>query len=253
MELNFKEFGQGDPIIILHGLFGTSDNWQTLAKQLAKDYTVFIVDLRNHGRSPHDDEFNYKVMAEDLRYFMESHWIYEARVIGHSMGGKTAMQFALDYPDMVEKLVVVDIANQAYKGGHERIFKALLSLDLDSVSNRKEADEFLKNQIEDFGVRQFLLKNLTRDKDGGYEWKMNLPIIHENYQAILSEIEGDEPFENATLFVKGGLSKYITNENFKTTQQLFPHAELKTIEKVGHWVHAEAPKELLQMLKGFLT
>lgn len=252
MELNYKEFGQGEPLIILHGLFGTSDNWQTLAKQFAENYTVFILDLRNHGRSPHEDEFNYKVMAEDLKEFMESHWIYEARVIGHSMGGKTAMQFALDYPDMVEKLVVVDIANQKYEGGHESIFNALLSLDLNKIENRKMADDFLKNQIEDFGVRQFLLKNLTRNKEGQYEWKMNLPIIYKNYQAILNKIEGDEPFENATLFIKGGLSKYITDDNFTTTQQLFLNAKLKKIENVGHWVHAEAPKELLQVIEEFL-
>ncbi|MEM6965535.1 MAG: alpha/beta fold hydrolase [Bacteroidota bacterium] len=252
MELNFKEFGQGDPIIILHGLFGTSDNWQTIAKQLAEDYTVFILDLRNHGRSPHDDAFNYKVMAEDLKYFMESHWIYTTRVIGHSMGGKTAMQFALDYPDMVEQLIVVDIANQTYEGGHEEIFNALLSLELETIISRKAADVFLKDQIEDFGVRQFLLKNLTRNKTGQYEWKMNLPVIHKNYSAILDKIEGEEPFENATLFIKGGLSKYITDENFKTTQQLFPSAKLKTIEKVGHWVHAEAPQELLRTLRDFL-
>lgn len=252
MKLNYKEFGQGEPLIILHGLFGTSDNWQTLAKQLAKNYTVFIIDQRNHGRSPHDDEFNYQVMASDLKEFLEENWIYKARIIGHSMGGKTAMQFASSYPDMVEKLVIVDIANNTYEGGHETIFNALMSLELDKIENRKDADEFLKNQIEEFGVRQFLLKNLTRNKKGGYEWKMNLPIIHKNYQAILQEIEVEEQFEGATLFVKGGLSKYINEENFNATQQVFPNAVLKTIKNVGHWVHAEAPKELLQLLDVFL-
>jgi len=252
MELNFKEFGQGDPLIILHGLFGTSDNWQTIAKQLAENYSVYIIDLRNHGRSPHDDEFNYKVMAEDLKNFMESNWMYSARILGHSMGGKTAMQFATDYPDMVEKLVIVDIANENYKGGHEVIFDALLSLDLEKTESRKEADTFLQTQIEDVGVRQFLLKNLTRSKDGKYVWKMNLPIIHQNYQAILSKIEGEETYEGATLFVKGGLSKYITEANFETTKHFFPNAKLETIENVGHWVHAEAPKKLLKILEKFL-
>jgi len=252
MELNYKEFGQGDPIIILHGLFGTSDNWQTLAKKLAENYSVYIIDQRNHGRSPHDDEFNYKVMAEDLKNFLESNWIYSARIIGHSMGGKTAMQFATDYPDMVEKLVIVDIANENYEGGHESIFNALLSLDLEKIESRKEADAFLETQIDDFGVRQFLLKNLTRSKEGKYTWKMNLPVIHQNYQAILSKIEGDEIFEGATLFVKGGLSKYITETNFETTKEFFPNANLKIIENVGHWVHAEAPKDLLEILGIFL-
>lgn len=252
MKLNYKEFGQGDPIIILHGLFGTLDNWQTIAKQLAQDYSVYIIDQRNHGRSPHADEFNYKVMAEDLQVFMEDNWIHQARIIGHSMGGKTAMQFALDYPDMVEKLVVVDIANESYKGGHEIIFEALLGLDLEKLEDRKEANHVLSEKIEDFGVRQFLLKNLTRSKTGGYQWKMNLPVIHQNYQAILDKIESEDQFENATLFVRGGLSKYITNENFEFTKQFFPNAELITIENVGHWVHAEAPKELLEQLNQFL-
>lgn len=252
MELNYKEFGQGDPVIILHGLFGTSDNWQTLAKKLAENYSVYIIDLRNHGRSPHDDEFNYKIMSEDLKDFMESHWIYSARIIGHSMGGKVAMQFALDHPDMIEKLVIVDIANESYKGGHEVIFNALLDLDLEKTKSRKEADAFLESQIKDFGVRQFLLKNLTRNKAGQYVWKMNLTVIHQNYQSILSKIDGEEAFEGATLFAKGGLSKYITESNFETTKHFFPNAKLEIIENVGHWVHAEAPKELLEILEKFL-
>lgn len=252
MKLNYKEFGQGDPVIILHGLFGTSDNWQTLAKKLAEHYSVFLLDLRNHGRSFHDDEFNYKVMAEDLKDFMESHWIYSARIIGHSMGGKVAMQFALSHPDMVENLVVVDIANERYEGGHEVIFNALLNLDLENVASRKEADTFLKAQIKDSGVRQFLLKNLTRNKAGKYIWKMNLPVIYQNYQAILSKIEGEDVFDGATLFVKGGLSKYITETNFESTKRFFPNAKLETIENVGHWVHASAPKELLKILENFL-
>jgi len=228
------------------------DNWQTSAKQLADHFTVYIIDQRNHGRSPHAEDFNYKVMAEDLQVFMEDNWIHQARIIGHSMGGKTAMQFALDYPDMVEKLVIVDIANQSYKGGHEVIFEALLNLDLDKIEDRKEADAILSQKIEEYGVRQFLLKNLTRAKSGGYQWKMNLPIIHENYQAILNEIESEEVFEGATLFVKGGLSKYITDDNFTYTKQFFPNASLKTIEDAGHWVHAEAPKKLLGELENFL-
>ena len=252
-KLNYKEFGQGEPLIILHGLFGTSDNWQTIAKQFAKNYTVFALDQRNHGRSPHADKFDYKVMAEDLKDFMEQQWIYSARIIGHSMGGKTAMQFALDYPDMVEKLVIVDIANQDYKGGHEAIFKALFSLDLDKIESRKEADAILKNQIEDFGIRQFLLKNLSRNKNDSYEWKMNLPVIYKNYKTILDSVEGSEAvFEGDTLFIKGGLSSYINEENFKVTKTFFPNAKLKTIENVGHWVHAQDPKKLLEIVGRFL-
>ncbi len=250
--LNYKEFGQGDPIIILHGLFGTLDNWQTIAKQLAKDYTVYIIDQRNHGRSPHLPEFNYQILAEDLQHFMESNWIYEATIIGHSMGGKTAMQFAMEYADMIEKLIVVDIAPKAYAGGHQTIFEALFSLELDKIESRKEADAILQGKIADFGVRQFLLKNLTRNKEGSYNWKMNLPVIYENYQAILDNIQGEEPCESDTLFIRGEKSDYIQNDDLSLLQKYFPNSELKTVAEAGHWVHAEKPKELLELVRDFI-
>lgn len=253
MQLNYKSFGEGYPIIILHGLFGTSDNWQTIAKKLAENYTVYIIDQRNHGRSPHDDTFNYEVMAEDLQAFMESQWIYEAHVIGHSMGGKTAMQFALNYPDLVNQLVVVDIAPKAYEGGHQAIFEALFSLDLDKIDNRKTADKLLAKKIADFGVRQFLLKNLTRKKEGGFRWKMNLPVIYQNYNQILSTITSLDTFDNPTLFIRGGASDYVQDEDMQNINLLFPNAELTTVENVGHWVHAAAPTELLKLVKDFLS
>lgn len=248
MELNFKEFGQGDPVIILHGLFGTLDNWQTIAKQLAKNYTVYIVDQRNHGRSPHDDEFSYPIMAEDLQVFMESKWIYKAHIIGHSMGGKTAMEFALNYPDMVDKLVIVDIAPKAYEGGHQIIFDALFSVDLTALTNRKEADEVLAQKIEDYGVRQFLLKNLSRTKEGAYQWKMNLPVIYKHYQAILASISVEATFDKETLFIKGEKSNYIQEVDKETIERYFPKASIRMVEGSGHWVHAEKPKELLDLV-----
>ncbi len=251
MELNFKEFGQGDPVIILHGLFGTLDNWQTIAKQLANNYTVYIVDQRNHGRSPHDDDFSYSVMAEDLQQFMESKWIYEAHIIGHSMGGKTAMEFALNYPDMVDKLVIVDIAPKAYEGGHQAIFDALFSVDLSTLTNRKEADELLAKTIDDYGVRQFLLKNLTRTKEGSYQWKMNLPVIYKHYQNILASLSTEETFEKETLFIKGEKSKYIQEADKVTIERYFPKATIRIVEGSGHWVHAEKPKELLHLVQDY--
>lgn len=252
MELNYKSFGEGFPIIILHGLFGTLDNWQTIAKKLAETNLVYIIDQRNHGRSPHKAEFNYSVMAEDLKDFMESQWIYEAHIIGHSMGGKTAMQFALNYPDMVNKLIVVDIAPKNYQGGHQAIFDALFDLDLTKIPNRKEADEQLKEKIGDFGVRQFLLKNLTRSKLGGYEWKMNLPAIYQNYAAILSTIESEDTFTNPTLFIRGEQSDYVLDKDLKPIHNLFPIAQLETIAEAGHWVHAAQPAILLDLVKTFL-
>ncbi len=252
MELNYKEFGQGEPVIILHGLFGTLDNWQTVAKQLAKDYWVFIVDQRNHGRSPHVDDLDYILMAEDLKEFMDQHWIPKAHIIGHSMGGKTAMQFAFDYPDMIDKLVVVDIGPGENKAGHGMIFDALLSLDLSNIANRTAAEDHLKEKIEEYGVRQFLLKNLSRSKEGGYKWKMNLHAIHQNYQNILATVEGDSVYEGETLFIKGGKSNYINSEEEKTIFQYFPESSVETIEGVGHWVHAEAPEDMLKSVLGFL-
>lgn len=253
MELKFKSFGQGDPVIILHGLFGTMDNWQTLAKKLAEDFTVYIVDQRNHGRSPHDDLMDYSIMAEDLHHFMESHWIYKSHIIGHSMGGKTAMQFALNYPDMIDRLIVVDIGTSANKAGHQGIFDALFALNLDQIANRKEADNILAKYIEEFGIRQFLLKNLSRNKAGAYHWKMNLDSIHSNYPNILAAVEGEDTFDEPALFIKGGQSNYIDELVFSRTKALFTNARLETIEKAGHWVHAEAPEAILSSIKNFLS
>ncbi len=253
MELNYKEFGQGEPIIILHGLFGTLDNWQTIAKQLATDNTVYIIDQRNHGKSPHADEFDYPTLADDLKTFMESKWIYKATIIGHSMGGKTAMQFALNYPDMVNKLVIVDIAPVNYVGGHETIFKAMLGLDLETLNSRNEINEQLKLDIKEDGVRLFLMKNLTRNKSGKFEWKMNLPVLHKNYAKILSAIESDEVFDSETLFIRGENSQYIKDEMVLDIQDYFPMMQLETIKNAGHWIHAENPKDFLIKLRLFLN
>lgn len=253
MALNFKSFGQGYPVIILHGLFGMLDNWQTIAKKLADKYTVYIVDQRNHGRSPHLPEFNYQVLADDLQSFMESNWIYEAHIIGHSMGGKTAMQLALSYPEIVRKLVVVDIAPKQYQPGHQAIFEALQSLDLATITNRKEAATQLGATIKDAGVQQFLLKNLSRNPNGQYEWKMNLPIIHQYYDRILENVQMEESFNRPTLFIKGGQSNYIQETDSSAIKNFFPLANIETIPQAGHWVHATAPTELLNLIYTFLT
>jgi esterase len=163
------------------------------------------------------------------------------------------MQFALEYPEMVDRLVVVDIGTKAYQGGHQQIFDALFSLDLSNIKYRSEADEALKEKIDSFAIRQFLLKNLHRRKVGGYEWKMNLPVIYRDYKKILQSITHDEEFEKDALFIRGGGSDYVLDEDWPDIQQLFPQSELKTIDNVGHWVHAEAPKELIDSVRQFLT
>ncbi len=252
MKLNYKQFGQGEPIIILHGLFGTLDNWQTIAKKLAENHMVFIIDQRNHGKSPHSDEFSYKIMAEDLKGFMFQHHIYEAIIMGHSMGGKVAMRFALDYPDMVSKLIVVDIAPKKYKGGHQTIFEAMFDLDLENLTDRRAIDEVLKVKIPDDGIRLFLMKNLARQKEGGYRWKMNLPVLYKNYQEILSTIEVDDAYDDEVLFIRGGQSKYIRDEDILDIQEIFPLMQLETIPNTGHWLHAEAPKIFIKIVNNFI-
>lgn len=252
MDLNFKVFGEGKPVIILHGLFGMLDNWQTVAKKLADEYMVYIVDQRNHGRSPHLPDFNYTLMAEDLQIFMESQWIYEAIIVGHSMGGKTAMRFALDYPEMVEKLVVVDIGPKQYPAGHDLIFESLLSVDLSTVKSRQEVATILSKKIPDQGVVQFLMKNLSRTKQDTYEWKMNLPAIFKNYSNILAPLSVKQVFESEALFIRGEKSPYIQDKDWPSIHNVFPKASLITIPGAGHWVHAEQPQLLFNALSEFI-
>lgn len=251
MELFSREFGQGDPIVILHGLFGFSDNWQTIAKALADHHLVVTPDLRNHGRSPHVPSHTYPEMADDLLAFLEQHWIFKTALVGHSMGGKVAMQFALQHPDAVDRLVVVDISPGPADNNHEHIFRALLDLDLRRIATREEADAFLQQHVPDFGTRQFLLKNITRHADGTFAWKMNLPVLWQQYPDILAGVQG-EPFDKPTLFIRGSRSNYIRDTDLPLIQQLFPQAEVATIEGAGHWVHADKPAELLTLLRRFL-
>ena len=252
MELNYKSFGQGQPIIIMHGMFGMLDNWQLIAKKLSEEYLVYLVDLRNHGRSPHSTEFGYDVMADDLLEFMQNNWLHHAYIIGHSMGGKVAMKFALDNPDMVDKLIVVDIAPKAYKGNHEPIIDALMGLDLSKINSRTEAEAYLRTKIDEESTVQFILKNLSREKDGSYNWKMNLPVIVEHYREILGHKETDEQYEGPTLFVKGEQSSYILTEEFPDYLHNFPNAKLSVVPNAGHWVHAENPEEFSRQVFDFL-
>lgn len=251
MDLNFKTFGQGPPLIILHGLFGTLDNWQTLAKRWAEDFTVYLVDQRNHGRSPHLDEMSYPLLAEDLAGFLDKEWLHECYLLGHSMGGKTAMQFALDYPDQVTKLVIVDIAPKQYPAGHDEIFAALRSLDLENLTTRSAAAEHLSQLIPQPAVVQFLLKNLSRVPGSGFRWKMNLEVLYRDYANILANVSG-APYSGDALFVRGGLSQYVGKDDLPLIRSLFPEAELATVARAGHWVHAQAPDELYSLVNDFL-
>ncbi len=255
MELNHKVIGEGHPVIILHGLFGMLDNWQTIGKKIAAEgYMVFLVDQRDHGKSPFTQQFDYPTLAADLAAFMEQNWIYKAHIIGHSMGGKTAMQLAFDHGDNIDKLVVVDICNKTYPGGHEEIFKAIRDVQADQKEDRQEIYDFLKSRLHDEGTIQFLLKNLQRKKEGGYDWKMNYPLLESSYLAILDKVgNATSHFDKQTLFVKGERSPYILPTDESLIHSQFPHSQLVSIENAGHWVHADQPEVFTQLVLQFLN
>tara|TARA_B100000809_G_scaffold185661_1_gene183769 strand:+ start:2107 stop:2871 length:765 start_codon:yes stop_codon:yes gene_type:complete len=251
MQLNFKKVGEGEPLVILHGLFGSLDNWMTLAKKLGNHFEVFIVDARNHGQSPHSKDFNYDLMADDLYEFLLQNDIVDPIVLGHSMGGKTAMQFAMNYPNKLEKLIVADIAPKAYPVHHTIIIEGMLSLDFDIIKTRKKADEQLSKFIEDVSTRQFLLKNLYWADKEQLAWRFNLSTINKNIEVIGQGLENVSTFEKPTLFIRGEKSNYITTKDYDPIKNIFTNSVINSLN-TGHWVHAEKPTEFLQMLNSFL-
>lgn len=254
MDLFYKHYGDGPPLLILHGLLGASGNWHTLSSTaFSSQYSVYTLDLRNHGRSPHSDTFDYPTMAEDIRDFVQLHGLERPHLLGHSMGGKVAMQYALTYPGHVGKLLVVDMAPRAYPPHHQVIINALQSLDLQALGSRSAIDEALSQKIPAFGVRQFLLKNLDYDRETGqYDWKMNLAAIARNYDRLNVALESDSSFEGPTLFIAGGKSNYVTEADEPGIRRLFPKARIVTIDGAGHWVHADQPQMLADVVLAFL-
>lgn len=253
MQLHFEQSGKGHPLIILHGLFGSLENWRTLNKVFSHSFQVFALDQRNHGRSPHSSEFTYQAMAADLQEFMEEQELSSAHILGHSMGGKTAMLFALTFPDLVDKLIIVDIAPKAYPRGHDDVFDALFSLDPSTMKTRQEADAALAKKIPNLALRQFLLKNLDRTKSGTFHWRIALNEIYQSYSEMIKALTWDsQPFLQPTLFIKGVHSDYIQDSDKSTIKALFPHARIATIANAGHWVHAEAPQEFTRTVLSFL-
>ncbi|MDQ3534415.1 MAG: alpha/beta fold hydrolase [Bacteroidota bacterium] len=253
MELFFREFGQGYPIIILHGLFGSSDNWLTLGKKFAEYNKVYLVDLRNHGSSFHDEEFNYKVMAEDILQLYKNQKIDDAIVLGHSMGGKVAMTFAQQNLEKVSKLIVADISPAAYPLRHDVIVETLAAVKIEDISTRQEADLQLQQFIPEVEIRQFLLKNLTRNKDGNFKWKLNLPIIERDIDNVGEPVSTGQVFPKPTLFIKGGRSKYILDKDLPLMNKIFPNHQLITMPGAGHWLHAEQPEAFYSIVKDFIA
>ncbi|MEC8884555.1 MAG: alpha/beta fold hydrolase [Bacteroidota bacterium] len=255
MILHSSITGSGKPFVILHGFLGMGDNWKTLANQFAEaGYQMHLVDQRNHGRSFHSETFNYEVLAEDLKNYCQEHDLKDIVLLGHSMGGKTAMLFAMRYPEYINKLIIADIAPKYYAPHHQQILKGLtaLSENHEARTSRGNADDFLKEYISDWGTRQFLLKNLYWQKDKTLALRVNLPVLKRDVEAIGEGLPPQTGCEGATLFLNGLKSDYITEDDKPLIKAHFPEAEIIGIEKAGHWLHAENPKDFYAEVMKFL-
>lgn len=250
MKLFYRELGEGDPLMILHGLFGFSDNWQTHAKKLAEYYRVILVDLRNHGRSDWSETFSYEIMADDVLELCDDLNLEDLILVGHSMGGKVAMHLAEKREELLKKMIIVDMGIKSYPMHHDHIIAGIKAVKLDSISARREAEEQLSAYIDSNGIRQFLLKNMYWKDKGELAWRMNLPVLEREMPNILGGFEAEEIF-TPTLFIRGAMSNYILDEDIPSLEAQFPDMELITIENAGHWVHAEAPEEFQEALLGF--
>jgi len=255
MQLFYRTYGEGQPLIILHGLYGMSDNWVTHAKHLAMKYQVYIPDMRNHGQSGHSDIFNYHVMAEDLAEFINEHHIKNPILMGHSMGGKIAMQFTLDHPDLVAKLIVIDMSMRQYTQSdfNYQIIYALMAIDFTTTPSRRTIEDQLDQTIQNQRIRMFLMKNLFWTTHKSLAWRFNLKDIFDNMDAIFDSIQSSQQYNKPSLFIKGGDSDYISEADFVHIQKNFPSAILKIIPNAGHWVQADEPQLFMDCLQDFLS
>jgi esterase len=268
MKLFFRKYGEaGPPLLIVHGLYGSSDNWVSIARDLADRFEVYVMDQRNHGQSPHSDIHDYPSMREDLRELMDSQGIKRAVLIGHSMGGKTVMSFAEAWPERVQALISVDIAPKSYRNlalasrtapNHTNLIDAMMKLDLSRIESREDADHALATSIGSERVRSFLLKSLRREQDGSFSWRINLEAIANNLEAIFEGMDREAIAARGgitgfpALFISGGNSEYIRVTDQQAIREIFPTAEFVTIPGAGHWVHAEQPELLVKTIRYFL-
>ena len=254
MKLFFREFGQGQPAIILHGLFGQSDNWVTVGRRIADQFHVYIPDQRNHGQSPHTAIHSFPAMADDLEEFIEENHIKTPVLIGHSMGGKVAMTYALENPEKVKKLVIIDISPRKYpeRITHTEVISHMMSIDLERITTRGEVEKILESMITDSRVRMFIMKNLYYKIHGKLAWRLNLEAINQSMDLLFDGIRSENQYKGPTLFVRGGNSDYVPDEDIPLIKSMFPEAVIETIPGASHWVHADAPEELCYHLSGFL-
>lgn len=251
MKLHYKTFGQGQPLVIMHGLFGMLDNWQTLGKKWAENYQVILVDHRNHGHSPHAPDFDYDVMVDDLAELADDLFLDDMLLIGHSMGGKIAMKFAQTYPELINKMVVADIGPKHYPVHHQQIIAGLKSVDLANIGSRGKVNAQLEEYIPEEGTRQFFLKNLYWKEKGVLDWRFNLDVISHNIGNVGEDMYG-VLCEIESLFIRGGQSNYILDQDMPDIKHTFPNATFATVPNAGHWLHAENPADFYTQVTAFL-
>ena len=252
MKLHFNKYGEGKPMLIFHGLFGTGDNWTTHAKKWAEHgFSVYTIDQRNHGRSFHSDAMNYKLMCEDAIDFIASENLRDVILLGHSMGGKTVMHAAQEIEFLIDKLIVVDMGVKRYPRHHDAVFHALRSVPLNQIQSRAEAEEIFSKTTVDKATQLFLLKNLYWKEPGKLDWRFNLDALETHIDEILTEVPAGNPVQVPTLFIKGELSNYILNEDLTQLESYFPKVKLTEVKNSGHWPHAESPDFFFQEVLNF--
>lgn len=249
-----KIIGEGFPVILIHGLFGMGDNLAMVARPLAERFQVHSLDLRNHGRSPRADSMAFRELADDVLAYMDFHRLERAHILGHSLGGKVAMQTALSAPHRVARLIVADISPVAYtRSGHDDVFAALNAVVLADIQSRRDAESALAPYLDEPAVKLFILKNLYRNDSGKFDWRMNLTVLQRCYEQMRSGVDADRPFEGEVLFLKGSDSPYIQEQHWDAIERLFPKAQLKVIQGAGHWLHAEKSVVFNQLVENFLS
>lgn len=253
MELYSRIEGTGKPLLIIHGFLGMSDNWKTLGSQFAQQgFQVHLLDMRNHGKSPHSEDFTYEAMVQDVYDYCEKQQLEKVNLIGHSMGGKIVMLFATTYPEKVEKLVVADIGPKYYAPHHQTILAGLNAIDFSAKPSRAAAEEKLAGYVRDFGTRQFLLKNLYWVEPGQLGFRFNLDVFNRKIETIGNALPFENHFDKPTLFLRGDKSDYILDADFETINHHFPYAAIKTIPNAGHWLHAENPAVFYELVLEYL-
>ncbi len=254
MKLHANIIGEGKPMLILHGFLGMGDNWKTLAKKYSElNFQVHLIDQRNHGRSPHSDEFSYELLSSDLLEYITDHNLSNIILLGHSMGGKTVMDFACKHPQYIEKLIIADIAPKYYAPHHQVILDSLHALNFDEIQSRNDAETILKNYINDAGTRMFLLKNLYRVEKNKFGLRINLKTLTDKVEEIGKGIFEGAEFTKPTLLLRGAYSDYVLDSDFEMIKKHFPNSEIKTVDKASHWLHAENPKDFYDYSANFIN